>query len=374
MLKYISLFSGIGAFEKALFNIGVPYELINYCEIDKYASKAYSLIHHIPESKNLWDITKVDETTLPSDVDLITYGFPCQDISIAGKKRGFVGEDGKKTRSGLFFDALRIIEHCKPKVAIAENVKNLTSKSMKGIFDIVLNSLDEAGYNCYWKVMNAADYGIPQSRERVIIVSIRKDIDNGSFQFPDPIPLTRCLADMLEDDVPEAFYLSEDKTRSVISHNDKHPGHIADRGGGGGICPTLLSRDCKDPKVIIVPMKIIQAADLNHYGNDQMNRIYSPEGLAPTLKTVSGGGREVKIEDNGRYRKLTPKEYFRLMGFTDSDYEVLASKGISKTQIYKMAGNSIAVTMLEHLFRKLYHDTSRIDTLKAQSLDILRKL
>lgn len=172
MLKYISLFSGIGAFEKALFNIGVPYELINYCEIDKYASKAYSLIHHIPESKNLWDITEVDETTLPSDVDLITYGFPCQDISIAGKKQGFVGEDGKKTRS-------------------------------------------------------------------------------------------------------------------VISHNDKHPGHIADR---GGICPTLLSRDCKDPKVIIVPMKIIQAADLNHYGNDQMNRIYSPEGLAPTLKTVSGGG------------------------------------------------------------------------------------
>lgn len=127
--------------------------------------------------------------------------------------------------------------------------------------------------------------------------------------------------------------------------------------------------------MIIVPMKIIQAADLNHYGNDQMNRIYSPEGLAPTLKTVSGGGgREVKIEDNGRYRKLTPKEYFRLMGFTDSDYKVLASNGISKTQIYKMAGNSIAVTMLEHLFRKLYPDTSRIDTLKAQSLDILRKL
>lgn len=99
MLKYISLFSGIGAFEKALFNIGVPYELINYCEIDKYASKAYSLIHHIPESRNLWDITKVDETTLPSDVDLITYGFPCQDISIAGKKQGFVSKDGKKTRS-----------------------------------------------------------------------------------------------------------------------------------------------------------------------------------------------------------------------------------------------------------------------------------
>ena len=83
-------------------------------------------------------------------------------------------------------------------------------------------------------------------------------------------------------------------------------------------------------------MMIIQAADLNHYGNDQMNRIYSPEGLAPTLKTVSGGGREVKVLTNGRYRKLTPKEYFRLMGFSDSDYELLATNGISKTQIYKM--------------------------------------
>lgn len=130
MIRYLSLFSGIGAFEKALDNLGIPYELLAYCEVDKYASKAYSLLHHVPESMNLGDITKVDEKTLPTDIDLLTYGFPCQDISIAGNKRGFVNEDGTKTRSGLFFDALRIIEHCKPKVAIAENVKNLTSKSM----------------------------------------------------------------------------------------------------------------------------------------------------------------------------------------------------------------------------------------------------
>ena len=131
MIRYLSLFSGIGAFEKALDNLGIPYELLAYCEVDKYASKAYSLLHHVPESMNLGDITKVDEKTLPTDIDLLTYGFPCQDISIAGNKRGFVNEDGTKTRSGLFFDALRIIEHCKPKVAIAENVKNLTSKSMR---------------------------------------------------------------------------------------------------------------------------------------------------------------------------------------------------------------------------------------------------
>lgn len=123
-------------------------------------------------------------------------------------------------------------------------------------------------------------------------------------------------------------------------------------------------------------MKIIQAADLNHYGNDQMNRIYSPEGLPPTLKTVSGGGgREVKVLINSRYRKLTPKEYFRLMGFSDSDYELLAMNGISKTQIYKMAGNSIVVTVLEHLFKQIYKpDTQSIDSLKKKSLDILNTL
>lgn len=111
MIKLLSLFSGIGAFEKSLDNLKIKYELVNYCEFDKYASKAYSLIHKVPESKNLGDITKVDETTLPKDIDLITYGFPCQDISLAGNQKGLFNEDGTKTRSGLFFDALRIIEH-----------------------------------------------------------------------------------------------------------------------------------------------------------------------------------------------------------------------------------------------------------------------
>lgn len=101
-------------------------------------------------------------------------------------------------------------------------------------------------------------------------------------------------------------------------------------------------------------MNIIQAADLNHYNNDQMNRIYSPDGLAPTLKTVSRGGREIKVIDKDRYRKLTPREYFRLMGFTDEDYELLANNGVSKTQLYKMAGNSIVVNVLEALFKQLY--------------------
>lgn len=133
MLRVLSLFSGIGAFEKALKNIGKDFELVNYCEIDKYASKVYSMIHNVSEDLNLHDVTKIDTSKL-HDIDLITYGFPCQDISIAGKQKGFTDNKGNRTRSGLFFEALRIIEDTKPKYAIAENVKALTSKKFKNEF------------------------------------------------------------------------------------------------------------------------------------------------------------------------------------------------------------------------------------------------
>jgi DNA (cytosine-5)-methyltransferase 1 len=208
MLKFLSLFSGIGAFEKALTNLKVPFELVAFCEFDKYATNSYCAIHGVDESKNLGDITKVDETKLPKDIDVLTYGFPCQDISLAGKQKGLFNEDGTQTRSGLFFEALRIIEATKPKIAIAENVKNLTSKKFTEQFQIVLDSLEQAGYNNYWQILNAKDYGVPQNRERVFIVSIRKDIDHGLFQFPEPFPLKKRLKDVLEDEVDEKYFLT----------------------------------------------------------------------------------------------------------------------------------------------------------------------
>jgi DNA (cytosine-5)-methyltransferase 1 len=217
LIKYLSLFSGIGAFEKSLERHRVPYELVAYCEIDKFASKAYSLIHKVDESMNLGDITKVDEKSLPNDIDLVTYGFPCQDISLAGRQKGLFNEDGSQTRSGLFFEALRIIEHSKPKIAIAENVKNLTAKKFEKQFEIVLENLSQAGYNNYWKVLNAKDYGIPQNRERVFIVSIRQDLDQGLFEFPEPFPLILKLQDFLEDgEVDQKYYVSDDKVKDLI--------------------------------------------------------------------------------------------------------------------------------------------------------------
>ena len=261
MIKVLSLFSGIGAFEKALKRVGIDYELVNYCEIDKYASKSYSLIHGVDESMNFGDITKIDETKLPTDIDLVTYGFPCQDISISGKRQGLFNEDSTRTRSGLFFDALRIIEVTKPKIAIAENVKNLTSTKFTDQFKIVLDSLDVAGYNNYWKVLNAKDYGVPQNRERVFIVSIRKDMDRGLFEFPEAFPLQKRLKDVLEDEVDEKYYIDH-KFESVTSVNE----HYSLLNGG-----------------TIGKM------------HDISRRAYSVDYVAPSLHTCGGGNREPKI-------------------------------------------------------------------------------
>lgn len=162
MIKVLSLFSGIGAFERACYRIGLDWELVNYCEIDRWASLSYSMVNQCDESLNLRDVRAVTaDSVRDRAVDLITYGFPCQDISIAGKQRGFVNDSGESTRSGLFFEALRIIKELRPRYAIAENVKALTSAKFKGEFATVLSSLEEAGYKNYWRVLNAKDYGIP---------------------------------------------------------------------------------------------------------------------------------------------------------------------------------------------------------------------
>ena len=407
-MKVLSLFSGIGAFEKALDRLEVSYELVNYCEIDKYAAKAYSMIHGCSEEKNLGDITKVDTSKLPSDIDLTTYGFPCQDISLAGKQRGFEAE-GERTRSGLFFEALRIIEDVKPRIAIAENVKNLTSKKFKKEFDIVLSSLEQAGYNNYWQVLNAKDYGIPQNRERVFIVSIRKDVDNGMFEFPDPFELELRLKDVLENEVDEKYYLSQeltekiryrlgDKEYNLLGGMQKNQSVKEDgisttltssMGAGGGYVPMINE-----------PVRKYGIFD-DEKGKHQAGSVWETEGLAPTLDTMQGGYRQPCIEikektkkgykeayegdgiyldrphqkrgcvqhgmvqtlktsgnDVGvvtkslRIRKLTPLECFRLMGFSDEDFNKIV--GISNTQLYKMAGNSIVVNVLVHIFKSLF--------------------
>lgn len=460
-MKLLSLFSGIGAFEKALGE----HELVNYCEIDKYASKSYSLIHNVSEDKNLGDITKVNTSTLPNDIDLITYGFPCQDISQAGKQKGFTDENGEHTRSGLFFEALRIIQDTKPKYAIAENVKALVGKKFKTEFNIVLDCLEKAGYNNYYKVLNAKDYGIPQNRERVFIVSIRKDIDDNSFVFPQPFELKTRLKDLLEDEVDEKYYLSEkilqrlqitDNTfsKNIIGTTKPEFRTIGQRDSvfnPNGVMGTLVATDYKQPKQILESkrlfgvfdtdkskhqagsvwdsnglaptldtmqggyrqpcvvedkvvtllvddtqgfesepriykeysptlrssrqgLKIIQVCNLltingdykGSWKNPDRGRVFSPSGLSPTITCMQGGGLEPKIithrtmgnnEKIATYfsiRKLTPKECWRLMGFDDEDIDKCIAAGLSNSQLYKQAGNSIVVNVIKEIFKSLF--------------------
>lgn len=371
-MKYLSLFSGIGAFEKALENLEIPFDLVGCCENDKYASKAYSLIHGVDETLNLGDITKANEMNI-GKVDLVTYGFPCQDISVAGTQKGLFDDSGNLTRSGLFFHALRIIEGTKPKIAIAENVKNLTSKRFKEQFHIVLESLEDAGYNNYWAVLNAKDFGVPQNRERVYIVSIRKDLDNHIFTFPKPYELKKRLKDVLEIDVDEKYLISEDGLKYMNRHvkdGRTHWDFQHHNDSSNTVANCVTSNLMKGvPYNVLIERtdQIIQVGNCKPTRtrkNPNQGRIYNPKGIAPTIQCYGGGNREPHIivpdATDLRIRKLTPLECFRLMGFDDEDYEILQDNKISNTQLYKMAGNSIVVDVLEELFCMLFDEQGNL--------------
>ena len=421
-MRLLSLFSGIGAFEKALSNLGVKYELVGFSEIDKYAIQSYCAIHSINESLNLGDVSKIENEKLPA-TDLITYGFPCQDISVAGLQKGIK----QGTRSGLLYEAERIIEHVKPKYAIAENVKNLVGKKHKNDFEELLKRLEGYGYNNYWKILNAKDFGIPQNRERVFIVSIRKDIDNETFEFPKPTELTTRLKDMLDSEFEDKYIIDNDKSGELLKI-------LYDKGllSGDKFCTDSsindpIKRDVsncitarydagiqnqKSIGLVVVEPKLDMVGKLNMKGNDQIKRVYSQNGLCPTITTMGGGNTEPKVlvkeatkkgydiakeeEDsinisflnsktrrgragkgvaqtldtqcnqavlqNHKIRKLTPLECWRLMGFTDNDYwaartrleETFYNGGDrSNSQMYKQAGNSICVNVLEAIFKEL---------------------
>lgn len=226
MLKLLSLFTGIGAFEKALERLNIDYELVGFSEIDKFAIKSYCAIHNVPENKNLGDITKINIDKIP-DFDLLTWGFPCQDISIAGRREGIK----KGTRSGLYYEGYKILKAKRPGISIIENVKNLTSKRFKEQFETILKDIEELGYNNYWQVLNAKNYSVPQNRERIFIVSIRKDIDKNNFVFPSPVELKLKLKDLLEDTVDDKFYLTENGIGRLIKKNNK------------------LLKDCQNPNI-----------------------------------------------------------------------------------------------------------------------------
>ena len=449
---------------------------MNFCEFDKYATSSYCAIHNENESKNLGDITKVDETKL-EPFNMICGGSPCQDFSVAGKQKGSVwtckdcgheynpltvhwlerdkcpccgSNNIEKTRSSLLVEYLRVIRANKPNFGMYENVKNIVGKQFKDTFKMFIDELDEYGYNVYWKVLNAKDYGIPQNRERVYLIFIKKELDNGKFTYPEPFDNGMRLKDVLEENVDEKFYISEDKVQKFIQtlHIDKsdegsntpkfvgnvnrpdfgtgYAGGVWDtnnisptlttmQGGGrqphimqgidksynntkqieianclttredrgisnrksegtavlevgrtdnhqkggvystDGISPTLLATSYKQP----VQIKVDNIGNVNPSGKGMNGNVFDENGLAPTLTTNKGEGNKIairqvhKIEPPIRIRKLTPKECFRLMGFSDENFEA-AEKMVSNSQLYKQAGNSIVVDVLYYILVELY--------------------
>lgn len=234
-MKILELFSGYGSQALALRNLGVDF-VSEISEIDKYAIQAYTQLHG--KTKNYGDITQIERLDY---ADLWTYSSPCQDFSTAGKQKGIYNADGSLTRSGLLKHVERLLTDSvlfgtQPKYLLMENVKGLVSKKFKPDFDRWLAKLETLGYNNYWQVLNAKDYGIPQNRERVFVVSIRKDIDTKGYKFPSPVPLQKRLKDMLEPCVDEKYYLSADKVEELTTQiKEKEVSNTIRCGGDGSL-------------------------------------------------------------------------------------------------------------------------------------------
>ena len=350
-LRVVELFAGIGAQAQALENLGIEFES-TVCEIDDKAYKSYCAIHG--ETPNLGDITKVEH--LP-ECDLLTYSYPCTSVSIAGKQEGMV--EGSGTASSLVWEVGRLLDDASereslPEALLMENVDAVLNELNIAEFRRWLAKLTSLGYTNSYKVLNAKDYGVPQNRKRIFVVSM---LGGRMLDFPKPCPDGRVLRDVLEDDVDESFYLSEDKVAKYRAHDERQ----RENGTGFGwrpsepcgISPAVLTSPAKSSTNTIIITGNIE--DPSKY--ECVNRIYGTEGIAPAVTTCQGGGQVPKIELKGaRIRYLTPRECWRLMGFPDSAFEAARDVPTSKTQLYKQAGNSIAVPCLEAIFKAIYID------------------
>ena len=412
-IKVIELFAGVGSQAMALRNIGIDYEVIGISEIDKFACKSYEAIHG--KVKNFGDITKINK--LPY-CDLLTYSFPCQDLSIAGHQKG-ISED---TRSGLLLEVERLLSKAKengtlPKYLLLENVKNLVGKKFIKDFERWLSFLNSLGYYSNWEVLNAKDYGIPQNRERVFVVS---SLENIHYVFPKKQELKIKMKDLLEEHVPEKYYLSEKSLKGFLDESNRNGfirsdkfkphsenskiaftvktkegsrctdnfviqlGNLKNTESFGGnphtgrdgisLCLNTMQVGGLEPKILqkahgfnkggvkenIVPAMTSSSwqennfvVNINPSGRGMNGNVYGTN-LSPTLTTNKGEGIKILHSDTCRIRKLTPLECWRLMGFGDMDYYAAKSVGISDAQLYKQAGNSIVVTVLEAIFRNLF--------------------
>jgi len=397
---YVSLFSGIGGFETALNRLGGKCVMAS--EIDKHANKAYEILYGMPTTG---DVTKIAVEDVP-DHDLLTAGFPCQSFSIAGKRLGF--ED---TRGTLFFEIARIAKEKRPKVLLLENVKGLIGHNKGNTIETIVRVLNDIGYTVDFQVLNSKYFGVPQNRERVFFVCVRDDlidrepwriegtnvvakakkrlsqidgIKTFNFDWPEQTEVTTRLRDILEDNVDEKYYLSEEKTAKLVAQLESHQeidsdglqmlgkieginGHEQRKkvysvngvsptpsglGIGGNTEPKIaeeqiyswedefrIRREEQEVRPVLTPDRIEK--------RQNGRRFKDSDEPAFTLTAQDRHGVAMGKKPRYRIRKLTPLECFRLQGFPDEYYFKLKQAGISNSQLYKMAGNAVTVNVVQ---------------------------
>lgn len=284
-IRVFEAFAGYGSQSMALRRLRIDFEVVGISEIDKYAIQAYMAVHG--DTPNYGDISKIDWSSVP-DFDFLTYSFPCTDISTAGQQKGLA--EGSGTRSSLLWECRKAIEAKRPKYLLMENVKNLVSKKFTPYLKEWIRFLEGQGYSNYTKVLNAKDFGVPQNRERVFMVSILGEV---SFHFPKPFTLEKRLKYVLEKDVDESFYLSEKVVNTFLARNEKNKakgnGFKFEPTMGDVIASSILtnagSRDC-DNYVYVV-------GNTNPSGHGMNGNVFDSNGLCPTLTTNKGEGPRI---------------------------------------------------------------------------------
>jgi DNA (cytosine-5)-methyltransferase 1 len=323
-IRLIELFAGIGSQAKALTNLALNFEHWRVCEFDEHAVRSYNAVHGTNFVTS--DITKISAADLGiADTDeftyLLTYSFPCQDLSVAGRGRGM--EKGNGTRSGLLWEVERLLGECieLPQVLLMENVPQVHGKKNKEHFDKWIEFLKGKGYSNYYQDLNSNDYGIPQNRNRCYMVSILGDY---SYDFPEPVELDSVIKDFITD---------FDNPRQV---NET-------------LLPYFGDEWKKDYSSANGCIKVFDGERQGVFNSDYNNkRIYSMYGVCPTITTHNS----INISElKGRLNVL---EQWKLMGFTEDDYKKASGVNIPEGELKKQAGNSIVVNVLMAIFKELF--------------------
>lgn len=386
MLKVNELFAGIGGFRAALERLGIEHEVVGISEVDKFAIRSYNAIYG--ETRNYGDISKVDHLDY---ADMWTYGFPCQDISKIGLRKGIVKGE---TRSGLLFEVMRLLDEAKernelPKYLVMENVRNLVSEQFYPNFMEWVNYLFDLGYITNYQILNTKDYGIPQNRERVFAVSIRKDVCTGFILFPEPMYLKFKMRDFLESNVSSKYIVKSETTQKYIEKSEKLGGtsfsfRMSDLDGVAFAIttnPTINTNNYVpvDERYYLSNQTIDYVVDKDGKTDGtgwerRLNTVKLNPDCAYALAVSSASGRQristfvlddydteiprKKIKarvikgDYPRMRRLTALECWRLQGFTDEQYQ-RAAQVVSESQLYKQAGNAVTVDVVYYLFQTI---------------------